>query len=58
MIQRVREKKGTKYETYCEINPDLTGNPLYMNDRPNVEDSLRITFTRFRVSSHRLHIEK
>ena len=57
LMERVRSNEGSKYRTYCELNPELSVHPLYLNSRFIVEDSLRITFTRFRLSSHRLRVE-
>ena len=59
MIHKLQAKDGTRYKTYQAINPDLSVHPLYTstNCTPYIEDYLRITFTRFRLSSHRLRVE-
>ena len=48
---------ATKFHTYITMNPDLITHPLYTTTTPNIPDYLRINFTRFRLSSHRLRIE-
>ena len=53
----VRQKDGTKFTAYCKINPDLATHPLYTSRFEYLEDNLRISFTRLRLSSHRLRIE-
>ena len=55
-INRVRSSNQTKSVTYNMINPTFDIHPIYAV-REGVEDYLRITFTRFRTSSHRLKIE-
>ena len=35
----------------------MSVHPLYARDAPFIEDHLRITFTRFRLSAHRLRVE-
>ena len=42
--------------TYVEMNPGLSLHPVYVGESL-LQDDLRIVFTRFRVSSHRLRIE-
>ena len=48
--------KGSKFVTYLEINPSLETHRLY-HDKHALPDNLRINFTRFRTSSHRLRVE-
>ena len=48
---------ATKFGTYLALNPELTTHDLYTKQAPIVLDYLRITFTRYRLSSHRLRIE-
>ena len=48
---------ATKFHTYRTMNPNLITHPLYTTTTPNIPDYLRINFTRFRLSSHRLRIE-
>ena len=57
MLDKLREQAGTRYKTYQIINPDMSVHPLYARDAPFIEDHLRITFTRFRLSAHRLRVE-
>ena len=49
----------TKFCLYTQMNPDLSINPLYQikTNQPYIEDSLRISFTRLRLSSHNLRSE-
>ena len=56
-IERVRSSARTKFATYSTINPTFEVHPIYGNDGVAVDDYLRIAFTRFRTSSHRLKIE-
>ena len=48
---------ATKFATYKTLNPDLSTHKLYTKSAPSIPDYLRITFTRFRLSSHRLRVE-
>ena len=59
MIHKLQSKEGTRYKTYLAINPDLSVHPLYTStsSTPYIEDYLRITFTRFRLSAHKLRVE-
>ena len=52
----VRASNRTKSITYVSVNPTLDLHPIY-NNSPIDDDYLRISFTRFRCSSHRLRIE-
>ena len=55
--QCVRDRNTTRFKTYRElINPELVTHPIYNTDSV-VNDSLRIKFTRLRLSSHCLRIE-
>ena len=49
----------TKLHLYRTMNPELSIHPLYEfhEDNPVIEDSLRIAFSRFRLSAHRLRCE-
>ena len=51
---KVSSAAGTKFRTYCNINPDLSVHNVYSTYIPQ---HLRIAFTRVRLSSHRLRIE-
>ena len=48
---------GTKFQTYLQLNPDLSVHKLYMRDATIIPDYLRITFSRYRLSCHRLRVE-
>ena len=50
-------KKGTKAVTYRTINSDLGGAAVYKSEEHAVPEYTRISFTRMRLSSHRLRIE-
>ena len=52
----VRSKAGSKFVTYARLNPSLDTHPIY-RDNHSLPDNLRMTFTRFRTSCHRLRIE-
>ena len=59
---RVRKEKielstRTKLMTYRVMNPNLSVHPLYESKDRVSDDYLRISFSRFRLSSHRLKIE-
>ena len=56
-IERVRSSTRTKSATYASINPTFEIHPVYQHGVEAVDDYLRITFTRFRTSSHRLKVE-
>ena len=43
--------------TYCSINPTFELHSIYLNSNEPLDDYLRIAFTRFRTSSHRLKVE-
>ena len=49
--------EGTRYKTYQAINPELSVHLLYTNTSSTLFYYLRVTFTRFRLSSHRLRVE-
>ena len=48
---------ATKFLTYRSLNPTLDVHPLYTANAPTIPDYLRIEFTRYRLSSHRLRVE-
>ena len=59
---RVRKEKTqlstrTKLMTYQIMNPNLSVHPLYESIDRVGDDYLRISFSRFRLSPHRLKIE-
>ena len=60
-LQKVKEKvskaTGTKFKTYLELNPGFIVHKLYGKDSPTIPDYLRINFSRYRLSSHRLRVE-
>ena len=49
----------TKFRLYLTLNPDLSVHPIYKfaDNKPLIEDNLRIVFTRIRLCSHRLRSE-
>ena len=55
--ERARSSTRTKTVTYCSINPTFELHPIYQNSKDPLDDYLRIAFTRFRTSSHRLKVE-
>ena len=60
-LQQIKESvtraSGTKFRTYVQLNPELTSHMLYSRNAPVIPDYLRITFSRYRLSSHRLRVE-
>jgi hypothetical protein len=50
------EETGTKASTYKEINPSLNVHPVYTS-KEYVSERARLSFTRFRLSSHNLKVE-
>ena len=60
-MQSIKEfvsgNSGTKFQTYVQLNPDFTTHLLYSRSAPVIPDYLRITFSRYRLSSHRLRVE-
>ena len=56
MEEFVVNASGTKYRTYVQLNPDLSQHTLYAGATV-IPDYLRITFSRYRLSSHRLRVE-
>ena len=48
---------GRRSSTYKHLNPDLSVHIIYTRSAEYIPDSLRIGFTRVRLSSHRLKIE-
>ena len=57
-VARVQSSTRTKLITYSSINnASFEVHPIYKTGHETVDDYLRITFTRFRTSSHRLKIE-
>ena len=55
--ERARLSTRTKTVTYCSINPTFELHSIYLNSNEPLDDYLRIAFTRFRTSSHRLKVE-
>ena len=48
---------ATRSHTYLSLNPRLEVHPIYTDCCTTIPDYLRITFTRFRISSHMLRVE-
>lgn len=57
--ESVLRNEGSRATGYRELNPDLATHKLYAQSTPTpyIPDSLRIAFTRLRLSSHRLRSE-
>ena len=55
--QRVETSTGTKAVIYRTINSDLGGAAVYKSEEHAVPEYARISFTRMRLSSHKLRIE-
>ena len=49
--------EGSRAAGYRELNPELSTHKLYVQTSQYIPDSLRIAFTRLRLSSHRLRSE-
>ena len=58
-VERIRSAPParSKLITYGSINPSLEVHRIYQPGHEPVDEYLRISFTRFRTSSHRLKIE-
>ena len=52
--ERIMSSQKAKAITYRELNPDLSIHPVYTG---KTIDDLRTSFTRLRLSSHRLRVE-
>ena len=48
---------SSRYQTYLNLNPELETHPVYLRYMPDVEERLRYSFTRLRLSSHELRVE-
>ena len=59
-LDGIKEKSstetGTRARSYRLINPNLHVHPVYTSTE-YIEENKRVTFTRFRLSSHRLKVE-
>ena len=53
----VSADNGRRSSTYVQLNPNLSVHKLYTQSSSYIPDSLRIVFTRLRLSSHRLRVE-
>ena len=53
--QRILTSTGTRMTTYRQINSELNKHRVY--ELPNIPDTVRVDFTRLRLSSHYLRIE-
>ena len=51
----IRQQQSIKRSTYLEMNPELIESKIYSAD--DLPEYLRIAYTRFRLSSHKLKIE-
>ena len=52
-----RSSNSTKINTYLEMNPYLSTPSIYTSPANTVPDYLRVSYTRFRLSAHRLQVE-
>jgi len=52
-----RRNISSKIETYLDMNPELSMHSMYYSPTVAVPDYLRVSFTRFRLSAHRLRVE-
>ena len=48
---------ATRSHTYITLNPTLAVHSIYTDTSRTIPDYLRISFTRFRLSSHMLRVE-
>ena len=55
--EKVQLSSRTKLMTCRIMNPNLSAHPLYESTDSLGDDYLRITFSKFRLSSHKLKIE-
>ena len=55
--ERLYMSTRTKYVTYRTINYNCDVNPVYLNRDTLIPEYIRISWTRFRLSSHSLRIE-
>ena len=56
VVGKFRDQNSTKARTYREINPELITHEVY-NTKEYINERERLSFTRFRLSSHHLKIE-
>ena len=56
IFAKIRNSEKTRYITYLTLNPDLKTHHVY-NTKNYVPEIYRVSFTRFRLSSHNLKIE-
>ena len=56
IVEKFRNQDTSKARTYREINPELTTHKAYTT-REYINERERLTFTKFRLSSHHLKIE-
>ena len=57
MLDSIRNDTCRRSMTYKEMNPLLSCHQLYRQKSTYIPDSLRINFTRLRLSSHKLRVE-
>ena len=56
VVEKFRNQDTSKARTYKEINPELTVHKVYTS-KEYINERERLSFTRFRLSSHHLRIE-
>jgi hypothetical protein len=52
-----REESSSKCAIYIKMNPELVVHDVYENSTQYTPDHLRVSFSRFRLSSHNLRVE-
>ena len=55
---QLSNSSSSKITTYKSLNPTLTSHPVYDNKYTGIQEFMRFEFTKFRLSSHNLRIEK
>jgi len=54
---KICSSSKSKFITYIDLNPSLGVHNVYKDSSANIPELYRISFSRFRLSSHRLRIE-
>ena len=55
--ERVRQSPRTRARTYRELNPQFVTHPFYNRRDVQAPEYMRLSWTRFRLSSHNLRVE-
>lgn len=56
--QKITNSFSSKINTYKSLNPSLVIHPVYENKYTGIEEYKRFEFSKFRLSSHKLRVEK